>query len=458
MGRQKTLRIQCQQYAKRWSEAKKCVDREFKLRLKELEDLRISSHKHLDDTKQSCDLRLQALKSQLRRDIEMVKSLQALKMVERDAQKMLEVAKRVFSPPPKLDLLPNLNFSSPKIKIALSAVKFGSLSECIGEVRHRCFSSDIAELVASYEHPSPEFKGECYVEYKDGDRDVCCVAGLSDNRVATSYACSDYDYYYGSIHIWNSWSGGHSYEIRVHSSDVTSMVGVEGNQLWGGSNNGNLRMWDLESGRCICVFKGHAERVNDVCAFVDSKGALRGASGSADKTIRIWDLNTGECLRVIREHTDMILSVSVPIDGGGVIVSGSSDNTMRVWNTKTGKCLKVIGGYDGGIGFGLVVVLSDQKRVVSVGSGNTLCVWDIETGKCLRILKGHTGEINCVSAFADGQRIISGSADKTIRVWNVDVGKCLHTVNTNSAVLYMCRLYDDYVVSISADNKTQVWV
>ena len=40
----------------------------------------------------------------------------------------------------------------------------------------------------------------------------------------------------------------------------------------------------------------------------------RALSGSADKTVRLWDVETGRCLRVLEGHTDGVLSVAWSAD------------------------------------------------------------------------------------------------------------------------------------------------
>ena len=56
----------------------------------------------------------------------------------------------------------------------------------------------------------------------------------------------------------------------------------------------------------------------------------KGISGSGDKTVRVWDLESGECIKVLKGHTDSVFDVALTPDGLKGI-SGSSDKTVRVW-------------------------------------------------------------------------------------------------------------------------------
>jgi tetratricopeptide (TPR) repeat protein len=108
----------------------------------------------------------------------------------------------------------------------------------------------------------------------------------------------------------------------------------------------------------------------------------RAVSASYDKTLRVWDLETGRCLRVMEGHTHFDNCVSVTPDGLRA-VSGSRDGALRVWDLETGRCLRVLEGHTASVGS--VSVTPDGLRAVSESSDNTLRAWDLETGTCLII-------------------------------------------------------------------------
>jgi WD40 repeat protein len=66
---------------------------------------------------------------------------------------------------------------------------------------------------------------------------------------------------------------------------------------------------------------------------VTALGDGRLASASHDKTVRVWDPNTGECLRVLEGHADRVNCVTAL--GDGRLASASGDKTVRVWTIPT---------------------------------------------------------------------------------------------------------------------------
>jgi WD40 repeat protein len=160
-------------------------------------------------------------------------------------------------------------------------------------------------------------------------------------------------------------------------------------------------------------------------------------SGGNDQTLRIWDLESGECLRILKGHTNDITCVSVTPDGRWA-VSGSRDRTLRVWDLATGRCLRILEGHHDGIV--RLCVSPDGRRVVSASRDKTLRVWDLESGRSLHTLKGHREKISSVSISTDGQWIVSASGhewkcwDNTLRIWDLESAQCLANYDAGSAV------------------------
>jgi WD40 repeat protein len=80
------------------------------------------------------------------------------------------------------------------------------------------------------------------------------------------------------------------------------------------------------------VLEGHRSWVKSV--YVQDNLII---SGSGDKTIRIWDINTGKCLKTLEGHYGWVKSVFAK---DNLVISGSNDNTIRIWDIDSGICLK----------------------------------------------------------------------------------------------------------------------
>lgn len=72
---------------------------------------------------------------------------------------------------------------------------------------------------------------------------------------------------------------------------------------------------------------GHGAAVNAIQIHGDKI-----VSASGDRTIRLWDINSGRCLKTYSGHTKGIACVQYD---GRRIISGSSDNTVRIFDAAT---------------------------------------------------------------------------------------------------------------------------
>ena len=222
--------------------------------------------------------------------------------------------------------------------------------------------------------------------------------------------------------------------------------------LSSGSDNA-MRLWDMETGRCLRVFDDHTQEVWSVAWTADQRRAL---SGSFDKTVRLWDVAAGRCVRVFSGHTHVVGSVAWS-PNQCLALSGAVDNIVRLWDVETGRCLHELKGHTSGVW--CLDWSTDGRRALSGSSDNTVRLWDLETGRCLRVLEGHTGEIQCLAWTADQRLALSGAHDNTVRVWDVERGRCLRVLkgHTSRFGSVAWSVNQRLALSGSCDNTMRVW-
>jgi small GTP-binding protein len=232
---------------------------------------------------------------------------------------------------------------------------------------------------------------------------------------------------------------------------------TDGKRVLTGADDRTVRLWDIETGRCLRVFKGHTNSPYCVAWSADERLALSGGQ-SGDRTVRLWEVETGRCLRVLKGSASHIEGVAWSADQRLALSCGGGES-VQLWDVKTGRCLRVFEGHEGA---GWSVAWSaDQRRALSGGgiSDNTLRLWDIETGLCLRVFEGHTDGISSVAWSFDQRRALSGSADKTVRLWDVETGHCLRVLEGHAGWVWRVawNADDRHVLSSDADGALRLW-
>jgi small GTP-binding protein len=242
--------------------------------------------------------------------------------------------------------------------------------------------------------------------------------------------------------------------LKGHKEAVTCVaITPDGRRAVSGSDDCTVRVWDLESMKCIAILEEHISYVQGIALTSDGKLAV---SGSRDTTVRVWDLESMKCVSILKGHFDRVWGVALT-PNGELAVSVSDDGTVRVWDLVSMECVHILKGH-AGIVLG-VSLTPDGKRAVSSSFDNTVRVWDLESMKCISILEGHTHAVDGVAITPDGKSAVSGSYDSTIRVWDLESMKCVSILEGHKSDVYGVAITQDgkRVISSSRDTTVRVW-
>ncbi|WP_249268059.1 WD40 repeat domain-containing protein [Microcystis aeruginosa FBCC-A68] len=256
----------------------------------------------------------------------------------------------------------------------------------------------------------------------------------------------------GTIKLWNVETGKEIRTLKGHDGYVSSVnFSPDGKTLVSGSLQ-TIKLWNVETGEEILTLKGHDNGVNSVNFSPDGKTLV---SGSNDETIKLWNVKTGQKIRTLKGHDNWVNSVNFSPDGK-TLVSGSNDKTIKLWNVKTGEEILTLKGHDSYVQS--VNFSPDGKTLVSGSDDGTIKLWDVKTGEEIRTLKGHDGYVRSVNFSPDGKTLVSGSW-QTIELWNVETGQEIRTLYGNDSFVNSVNFSPDgkTLVSGSNDKTIKLW-
>ncbi|KAL8277449.1 hypothetical protein RQP46_010171 [Phenoliferia psychrophenolica] len=246
----------------------------------------------------------------------------------------------------------------------------------------------------------------------------------------------------------SAWLRGPGRELSTQQSaddGVVTSLGFDGEWIVVGMATSKVHIFESGSG---------GSQQAGVCGTARGYGQSGAivVSGGCDRDVRVWDVETGECRHVLRGHTSTVRCMRV-IDGRPIAVSGSRDATLRVWNIQTGEAMHLLAGHEHSV---RCIEVSGNK-VVSGSYDATCRLWDVDTGECLFVFRGHIHQIYAV-AF-DGIRVVTGSLDSTVRIWSATTGEFLALLQGHTSLVGQLQLdpISNVLVTGGSDGRVIVF-
>lgn len=343
-----------------------------------------------------------------------------------------------------------------------------------------------------------QIEGKC-IKTMEGNVDepvINSVAYSPDGKYIVS--CSNN----GDIQFWNAKTGEENNTWKSYDAEF-AMFSPDGKHILIGTENNDIRIecisewyhptkksievvpWDSNAEVAkvnTITLEGHSESVE--CATFSPNGE-NVISGHGDGSIKVWSLNTGKCVQVLGWGLENVESVAYSPDGKYFVGAGSkmveeehieeNGNTVisytpeigdiKIFDAKTYDCVKTLKANDSGWQVSLAYS-PNGKYIISSTGGKTIKMWDVEKGECVKTLEASAGSVSCLAYSLDGKYIVSGSnqpysekPDSNIRIWDAESGKCILTLEGHTKGVRSVAFSPDgkYVVSGSNDNTIKIW-
>jgi proteasomal ATPase-associated factor 1 len=242
-------------------------------------------------------------------------------------------------------------------------------------------------------------------------------------------------------------------------------ISIHGTLCVSGSNNGELKIWDINDGTIMRELKGH---IGDIltCKFFPSGQVI--VSGGSDFQLKIWDIHDGECAAILKGHVGGILDVGI-IDRGRNIISTSRDGTARLWECASQTTISVIGKIDKPINSCYICKntfsshFSDIERKIDPresGTSDKLVLLGCEDGTLkgidLRTIKeifsnNCNSAVNCCCSSIDNNIFIAGNHEGFIYIWDI------HNLNKPLNIMKFDQLSSILQIK-PTENNYQFWI
>jgi WD40 repeat protein len=247
-------------------------------------------------------------------------------------------------------------------------------------------------------------------DWRDGESDIDHIALSPDGKTVAS-GSED-----GAVRLWDVETGKVLAKWTAHGSRTTSACwSRDGGLVASGSSDGTTRVWDVESGKTVLAIETELS-VDAVIYSPDTTMIATGGYSQKEDYLKIWDAKTGKLVANLKGHTRTVYCLAWTADGK-TFISGSGDSLIRTWNTTTWQQITVLTGHTNYV---WSIAISLNGRILASASWDkTVRLWNIENSQPIGLPLEHGDEVGCTSFSTDGKLLATGCADNNAYTWDI---------------------------------------
>ncbi len=134
-----------------------------------------------------------------------------------------------------------------------------------------------------------------------------------------------------AVCLWNVENGQELKRYTGHKLGMWHALFLpDGKSILTAGQDETVRRWETESGQQLDISR-HQAQVARIAVTADGRFALAGTWGGEDrKNLKLWRLDTGQELHVFKGHSRAIQAVALSPDGRWAL-SGSHDGSVKLW-------------------------------------------------------------------------------------------------------------------------------
>lgn len=138
-----------------------------------------------------------------------------------------------------------------------------------------------------------------------------------------------------TVYIWDIEKKEWLCTLRGFEGNIIDKIhySPDGRLLLAGSTNGEIGLWDAQSGEMISIFMGHQNSIHRI--FFSPSGETFVSTGY-DGKLRIWSTAEKKCLYTLPSWGNLIYAATYSPDGSELF---TINDRLRIWNILTGECI-----------------------------------------------------------------------------------------------------------------------
>jgi WD40 repeat protein len=216
------------------------------------------------------------------------------------------------------------------------------------------------------------------------------------------------------LRVWDSISFGSARTLGVGCQQESELQGHEksigdfdidstGAEVLSAGDDGDIILWDLATGAIIRRFNDINNGTRILTVAFANDGAT--AFASSNTVLFQFELETGRIIRRFVGHAESIVGIDVSPDGKHLVASDMK-RAIIIWDIATGEARQSLIGHRAPVWS--VDYDSTGTRLVSSSDDGSVYIWDLQSGSILRRYEGFNAFVRSAVFSPDGNSVILG--------------------------------------------------
>ncbi|XP_047178052.1 autophagy-related protein 16 isoform X2 [Vigna umbellata] len=231
-----------------------------------------------------------------------------------------------------------------------------------------------------------------------------------DNRSVIAASSSN------NLYVWDVHSGRVRHTLTGHTDKVCTVdvSKISSRHVVSAAYDRTIKVWDLVKGYCTNTIIFHSN-CNALSFSMDGQTIF---SGHADGNLRLWDIQSGKLLSEVAAHTSAVTSISLSRNGNFVLTSGRDNlhNLFDVRSLEVCSTLKAAGNRVAS-NWSRSCFSPDDNHVAAGSADGSVYIWSISKGDIVGTLKEHTSSVLCCTWSGIRKPLASADKNGVVCVW-----------------------------------------
>lgn len=298
----------------------------------------------------------------------------------------------------------------------------------------------------------------------DGHSDgVYCMSAIRTNLVPFISGSCD-----GEIRVWDLATHKCVWNTFAHTGFVRGVAPDVSGYTFFSCDTKTIKQWSVQPERTFNADESvQSSSISPLTTYNVVNDSLLGIDhhwtdaqfATCGETVSIWDETRTTPIHSYKWGADSVLSVKFNPSEGYLLGSTGNDRSVCLYDLRSSAPTKKF-----------VLPMNSNKiawnprEPLNFSLANedyNIYTFDMRNlSKALMIHKDHVGAVMDIAYSPTGREIVSGSYDKTIRIFNVNSGKsreCYHTKRMQRIFSVAFSADSKYVLSGSDDTNVRIW-